>query len=47
MKVQRPIVVTMMLVWVCAPTLKFYAKVFYVIGKALSGKLSCMGTGLV
>ena len=35
----------------CSPgqrhTLKFYAKAFYVMGKALSGELSCMGTGLV
>ena len=28
-------------------TLKFYVKVFYVMGKALSGKLSCTGIGLV
>ena len=29
-------------------TLKFYVKVFfYVMGKALSGELCCMGTGLV
>ena len=27
--------------------LKFYIKVFHVMGKALSGKLSCMGTDLV
>ena len=26
---------------------KFNVKVFYVIGKALSGELSCMRTGLV
>ena len=26
---------------------KFYAKSFYVIGKLLSGELSCMHTGLV
>ena len=26
---------------------KFYIKVFYVMGKALSGELSCMGTGLL
>ena len=26
---------------------KFYIKVFYVMGKVLSGELSCMGTGLV
>ena len=28
-------------------TLKFYIKVFYVMGKSLSGELSCMRTGLV
>ena len=28
-------------------TLKFYVKVLYVIGKALSGEQSCFGTGLV
>ena len=28
-------------------TLKFYIKVFYVMGKALSGELSCTETGLV
>ena len=27
-------------------TLKFYIKGFYVMGKALLGELSCMGTGL-
>ena len=27
--------------------LKFYVEVFYVMGKALSGKLSCTQTGLV
>ena len=27
--------------------LKFYCKVFYLMGKALSGKLSCVWTGLV
>ena len=27
--------------------LKFYIKIFYVMGKALSGKLSCMWTSLV
>ena len=27
--------------------LKFYVKVFYVMGKVLSGKLSCPVTGLV
>ena len=27
--------------------LKFYVKVFIVMGKALSGELSCMQTGLV
>ena len=27
--------------------LKFYVKVFYVMGKAQSGELSCTGTGLV
>ena len=26
---------------------KFFVKVFSVMGKALSGELSCMGTGLV
>ena len=26
---------------------KFYVKVCYVIGKALSGELSCMQTGLI
>ena len=28
-------------------TLKFHVKVIYVMGKALSGELSCMGTGVV
>ena len=28
-------------------TLKFYVKDFYITGKALSGELSCTGTGLV
>ena len=27
--------------------LKFYVGFFYVMGKAMSGELSCMGTGLV
>ena len=27
--------------------LKFYVKVFYVMGKALTGKLSCLVTALV
>ena len=27
--------------------LKFYIKVFYVMGKALSGELSCLWTGFV
>ena len=27
--------------------LTFYVKVVYAMGKALSGELSCMGTGLV
>ena len=27
--------------------LNIYIQVFYVMGKALSGELSCMGTGLV
>ena len=26
---------------------KFYFKVLYVMGKALSGELSCIGTGLI
>ena len=30
-----------------AKCVKFYFKVFYVMGKALSGELSCMRTGLV
>ena len=27
--------------------LQFYVKVFYVMGKMLLGKLSCIGTGLI
>ena len=48
MKVQRVIVVTLMSAWVLASHLKVLHQIFfYVIGKALSGELSCMGTGLV
>ena len=44
-KVQRAIIVT--LTSASAHTLKFFVKVFYVMGKALSGELSSMETGLV
>ena len=33
--------------WRRRNTLEFYVKAFYVMGKALSGELSCTGTGFV
>ena len=43
----RLVGVSIGLVWRWASHFKLDIKVFYVIGKALSGELSCMGTGLV
>ena len=45
MKVQRAIVVTLTSAWVSHLKVlhRFF---FYVMGKALSGELSCMGIGL-
>ena len=45
MKVQRAIVVTLMSA--LASHFKVLRQSFYVMGKALSSKLSCAGTGLV
>ena len=44
-KVQTAIVVTLKLAWAWAVTshFKVYVKVFYVMGKALLGELSCTG----
>ena len=48
MKPQRAIVVTLTLASGLASHLKVIRQsFFYVMGKALSGELSCMGTGLV
>ena len=51
MKVQRAIVITLMLASASASALASHFKVlclrFYAMGKALSGELSCTGTGLV
>ena len=47
MKVQRAIVVTSASAWAWASHLKVLRQSFFVMGKALSGELSCKGTGLV
>ena len=47
MKVQRTIVVSLMPVWALASHLTVLHQTFFVMGKALSGELSCTGTCLV
>ena len=50
MKVQNAVVVTLTWIWALASHFKVSYQsffVFFVMGKALSGELSCMETGLV